>query len=47
VSPATTDAALQALTAGAIALSGVCILGAGMFVAYAARIFRAWKRADE
>lgn len=41
------DLAVQALGAAAIALSGVCILGAGMFVAYAARIFRAWKLKDE
>jgi len=43
-----TDSALigQALVAAALALASVSILGAGMFVAYSARIFRKM-RADD
>lgn len=40
---ATNDALLTA----AITLASVCILGGGLLVAYAARIFRKWRRSDE
>ena len=45
--PVSTDLFGQALVAAAVSVAGVCILGAGLFVAYAARIFRSYKEAEK